>query len=197
MGPALSGKNRVAFELLANAYDRKARPCVVTATDTASQFRKRFEPYVRSDHHVEDVLVIDALAGASDDTTRTGRTFTVGTPADLTGIGVQLSKALERLPPTERQGARVLVDSLSTLLIYSDIKRLFRFVNAINRRINGVGSGTVHVLDDDAIESQHRQQLLQLFPTVVQVEEEAGETKFRIRGERTSDWYAHATSQQS
>jgi len=192
MGPALSGKNRIACDLLGDAFAEDAQPIAVTATDTASQFRTRFEPYVSADHHVEDVLVIDALADASDPSARADRTLTVGTPADLTGIGVQLSKALERLPPARREGACVLVDSLSTLLIYSDIKRLFRFVNAINRRLNEAGCRTVHVLDSDAVDSQHRQQLLQLFSTAVDVKEEAGQTKCRVRGERTTEWHEFA-----
>jgi KaiC/GvpD/RAD55 family RecA-like ATPase len=197
MGPALSGKRTVAFDLLADAYEAEGCPCAITATDTAAQFRTRFAPYVGPDQHVADVVVIDSCAGSSSGESRDGRTLTVGTPADLTGLGVQLSKAFGRLPPGRQAGSRVLVDSLSTLLIYSDIERLFRFVNVMNRRINEAGGETVYLLDTEAVDPQHRQQLLQLFSTVIEVRDAAERPEYRIRGTETTEWQGYAAVNRS
>jgi KaiC/GvpD/RAD55 family RecA-like ATPase len=192
MGPALSGKSRVAFDLLADAYDVDACPCVITATDSAPQFRTRFDPYVDSEYSAENVVVIDSCASASSREASDSRTFTVGSPADLTGLGIQLSKVFGQLPKERREGSRVLIDSLSSLLVYSGIERLFKFVNIVNRRVTEAGGSTIHLLDTDAVEAQHRQQLLQLFSTVIDVRDDAGETEFRLRGAETTDWQGYS-----
>lgn len=186
-GPTLGGKDLVAFDLLADTWSARRPPFVITATDTADQFRSRFGAFTPPERRVEDVYVIDCTEAGREENTTEPPTCTSATPADLTGIGICLSKGYDHYGTPG--GRVVLLDNLSTLLVYSDVDRIFRFVSSINNRVTELGDTTVQLLDTDAIDTADRKTLLQVFSTLVEVREETGDTLFRVRGEAETDWY--------
>lgn len=71
----------------------------------------------------------------------------VGSPGDLTGIGIQFSKVADAVS-VDGAGLRVGVDSLSTLLMYvEDPRSVFRFVHAFTGRIAAMDALGLFVLD--------------------------------------------------
>ena len=125
----------------------------------------------------------------SDSDSASESACSVASPADLTGVGICLSKGYDRHGTGGDR--RVLIDNLSTLLIYSDVGRIYRFLSVINSRIAEVGDATVQLLDVDAVSSEDKNKLFQLFSTVVQVQTEAGTMLFRIRGDTNTEWYEY------
>lgn len=194
MGPTLSKKDEIAIELLAENWTQDRTPFAVTATESAASFRSRLAATLPSDRDVEDLYVIDAAesSGTGDAANLPGCAST--TPADLTGVGICLSKGYKQFGTPG--GRVVLVENLSTFLVYSDIERIFRFVNTINNRVTELGDITVQLLDTDAIDSKDRRKLLQLFATVIEVKERSGETVFRLRGDVQTDWHGYAPAQE-
>lgn len=76
------------------------------------------------------------------------RVTTVGSPADLTGVGMAASDLLSRWEGDAR--TVVCVDSLTTLLQYTDARRSYRFLHALLGRLDAA-PGTVHAhLDPDS-----------------------------------------------
>lgn len=72
-------------------------------------------------------------------------TTTVGTSGDLTGIGIKLSQCLAAWED-EAVPTHVCLDSVTTLLQYGDLQRIFRFLNVVTRRVRSVGGvGHYHV----------------------------------------------------
>lgn len=190
MGPTLSKKDEIATEFLARSWTPQRPPFAITATESAASFRSRVAGTLPSDRPVEDLYVIDATessgTGEAADLTNCAST----TPADLTGVGICLSKGYERFGTPG--GRVVLVDNLSTFLVYSDIERIFRFVNVIDNRVTELDDITVQLLDSDAVDSTDRSKLMQLFPTVIEVRTDGDETDFRLRGDVQTDWYGYA-----
>jgi hypothetical protein len=189
LGPTLSDKDRLAFDLVIAAWQDGGEPFVISATDTASEFRSRLAAAVPADLAAEAAYVIDCTetatsAGATDDAT-----CTAASPADLTGVSICLSKGFERFEPAEPR--RILLDNIATLLIYSDVERVYQFISAINQRADDANLGTVHLLDTDAVEAADRSKLFQLFQTVVEVRQEDDTPRFRIRGQSDSPWYEY------
>jgi KaiC/GvpD/RAD55 family RecA-like ATPase len=186
VGPTLSEKETIALDLLAESWTSDCRPFVITATDTASQFRSRFDGFTPPNRRTEDVYVIDCLDSGRGEEAPETPTCTLSTPADLTGIGICLSKGYDEFGRPE--GRFVLVDNLSTLLVYSDVDRIFRFLSTINNRVTELGDVTVQLMDDDAVDTADRNKLLQLFSSVIEVREEGGQTLFRVRGDTETTW---------
>lgn len=84
-----------------------------------------------------------AIPGADADV----RVSTVASPADLTGVGMAASDLLSRW---EGDGRTVVcLDSLTTLLQYTDARRSYRFLHALLGRLDAT-PGTVHAHLDPA-----------------------------------------------
>lgn len=64
---------------------------------------------------------------------------------------------------------RVLVDSLSTLLQYNSLERVYRFLHVLNGRISAVDGTTVQVVHSDAHAEQTVATFSHLFDTVLDV----------------------------
>lgn len=189
VGPTLSDKDHVAFDVLAESWEGGPAPFVVTATEPAPQFRTRFEPSVPAGRHVEEVYVVDCTEAGQPDEEADQGGCSVASPVDLTGVSVCLSKGYDA--HGSPGGRRVLVDNLSTLLIYSDIERVYRFTSTVTGHVSEVGDATVQLLDTDAIAAEDKNRLFQLFPTVVEVRPEGDATLFRVRGTAQTGWYEY------
>ncbi|WP_336035582.1 DUF7504 family protein [Halobacterium yunchengense] len=72
---------------------------------------------------------------------------TVADPRDLTGVGIAVSEFLEGLPDDAEPA--VCVDSLTTLLQYSDPPRVYRFLQVLCGRVRAA-DGAVHCHADPA-----------------------------------------------
>ena len=185
-GPTLSGKDAIALDLLAESWASGRPPFVITATDTAAQFRSRFDGVCTPNRRVEEFYVIDCTESGQDEHATETPTCTSATPADLTGVGICLSKGYKQFGAPG--GRVILLDNLSTLLVYSDVDRIFRFISTINSRVTDAGDITVQLLDTDAIDRESKNKLLQLFETVIEVKQDGGTTLFRVRGPTKTSW---------
>ena len=182
VGPTLSEKDRIAFDILADSWQSGRAPFVITATDTDAQFRDRFEPFVPAGHRTEELYVIDCTEQTPDSQS----SCSVHSPVDLTGVAVCLSKGYDQYGSGRR---RILLDTISTLLIYSSMERVYRFLSKLNSRASELGGSTVQLLDSDAIDTEDRNKLFQLFPIVIEVRDEADTTLFRVHGDTETSWY--------
>ena len=85
-------------------------------------------------------------------------------PADLTGVGIAATEWARGRDPDGR--AVVCLDSLSTVLQYSDAERVFRFLHALFGQFRSVGVD-VHVhMDPDPPDDRTVAQFRQLFDEV-------------------------------
>ncbi|MDZ7689003.1 MAG: ATPase domain-containing protein [Halobacteriales archaeon] len=112
-------------------------------------------------------------------------------PSDMTGVGVKVSTLLERIRDRRGiEGNRVLVESVSTLLMYSNLETVFRFLHVFTGRIRSIDGIGIFVIDSEMHDEKDYHTLRQLFDGVVEVESEDGETRVRIVGlmEEPTEW---------
>lgn len=182
-GPAMSGKHVLAYRALATAAT-DSLPVCVTTTDTANRVRDTFES---AGGDSERLLVVDAVSRQSGVGTREdARTRYASSPADLTGVGMTLSGLLEGTtePPV------VLVDSVSSLLLYSDLDTVFRFLHLLTGRIEAADGRTIQLLNTDSHTSQECAAITQLFELVVDLRRDDDDRSVRLRdgGGTQSEW---------
>lgn len=185
-GPPLTGKRRIAFEILASGANRGDGSIVVTTKDSADKVLESFTD--RVDEGVEpDIGVVDCVTkqrgiGTIDDDPRIKY---ASSPVDMTGIGIKLSEFLQEF--YEARGLtenRVLLHSVSTLLMYSDLQTVFRFLHVFTGRIQSADALGVYVIDSTAHDDQTMNTLKQLFDAVIELEEtsDGEEPKIRTAG---------------
>lgn len=90
---------------------------------------------------------------------------------DLTGIGIDISKAL---PDADSEGGSVVVyvDSLTPLTVVNDRKRMYRFLHILLQRLRAAGAVCIFHLDPDAHDDATVATLMSAFDTVVEYDED-------------------------
>ncbi|WP_254523470.1 RAD55 family ATPase [Natrinema caseinilyticum] len=174
-GPPLTGKRRIAFDILASGANEGNGSIVVTTKDSADKVLKSFDDHIDGD--VEPNLgVVDCVTkqrgiGTIDDDPRIKY---ASSPVDMTGIGIKLSEFLQEFYETRGLTEnRVLLHSVSTLLMYSDLQTVFRFLHVFTGRIQSADAMGVYVIDSTAHDDQTMNTLKQLFDAVLELEETA------------------------
>lgn len=107
------------------------------------------------------------------------RVETVSDPRDLTGLGIAVNTVLGNWANADIQPV-MCFDSITSLLQYSDLQRLYRFLHVLSQRIAKHG-GVVHYhLDPTAHKEKTINTLLQLVDAAIEVGPE-GNVEFSRR----------------
>jgi KaiC/GvpD/RAD55 family RecA-like ATPase len=176
-GPALSGKKGLAFDTLAHGLDGDEGALVVSNTDSAERVFKAFEN--RGEYADHPIAVVDCVTRQQgvNDVRDDGRIRYTSSPVDMTGIGIKFSELLQEF--YEERGIernRVFFDSLSTLLMYSDLQTVFRFLHVFTGRIQSADGLGLYAIDSTAQDDQTMNTLKQLFDGVIETSEDGEPT---------------------
>lgn len=112
---------------------------------------------------------------------------------DLTGVGVRVSQFMEEFGGQEAGRVRLCIDSISTMLMYSNLSTVFRFIHVITGQVVLRGNLGVYVADECMLDDQAISTLKQLFNAVLQVKVENDRTFVRAVGltPRPTAWYEY------
>ncbi|MFA9425012.1 RAD55 family ATPase [Natronorubrum sp. A-ect3] len=182
-GPPLTGKRQIAFDILASGADRGDGSIIVTTKDSADKVLKSFadsiSPGTDPDLGVVDCVTKQRGIGSVDDDPRVKY---ASSPVDMTGIGINLSEFLQDF--YEERGVtenRVLLYSVSTLLMYSDLQTVFRFLHVFTGRIQSADAMGVYIIDSTSHDAQTMNTLKQLFDASIELEKASDGDEPQIR----------------
>jgi KaiC/GvpD/RAD55 family RecA-like ATPase len=176
-GPPLTGKRSLGLDVLAGGVTAGNGAIVVTTKDGADRVLEDFAD--RVDYDGRPVAVVDTVTrqqGVGDARDGDHVKYT-SSPVDMTGIGIKLSEFLQAF--YEERGIqrnRILLHSLSTLLMYSDLRTVFRFLHVFTGRVQSVDGLGLYAIDDSAHDERTMNTLKQLFDGIVTTAEGAEPT---------------------
>ncbi|OSP11017.1 recombinase RecA [Halorubrum ezzemoulense DSM 17463] len=177
-GPPLSGKRSIMMDVLAAGTDRDEGAIVVTTKDGADRVLRDYEE--RTPYEGKPVAVVDCVTRQQGGETReSDRIKYASSPVDMTGIGIKLSEFLQAFGDRGIDQNRVMVHSLSTLLMYSDLQTVFRFLHVFTGRVQSVDGLGLYSIDSTAHDDQAMNTLKQLFDGIVTVPED-GDPEIRL-----------------
>jgi KaiC/GvpD/RAD55 family RecA-like ATPase len=177
-GPPLSGKRSIMMDILAAGTDRDEGAIVVTTKDGADRVLRDYEK--RTPYEGKPVAVVDCVTRQQGGETReSDRIKYASSPVDMTGIGIKLSELLQAFGDRGIERNRVMVHSLSTLLMYSDLQTVFRFLHVFTGRVQSVDGFGLFSIDSTAHDNQAMNTLKQLFDGIITVPED-GEPDIRL-----------------
>jgi KaiC/GvpD/RAD55 family RecA-like ATPase len=180
-GPAMSGKRDLLLELLARGDRDGEGAVVVTSRDPAAEVFREYEDAVGSTPNF--VRAIDCVSAQSGSATDGDGVRYVSSPGDLTGMGIEFSEVARSAGDSGVDRLRVGFDSLSPLLMYVDIQRLFRFLHVFTSQIQSQGWLGVFSVDPESHDDQTINTISQLFDGVMEVRvTDGGAREVRVRG---------------
>ena len=171
-GPPLTGKRALCMDLLAEGVENGEGAIAVTTKDSARRVLDDFAS--RAAYEGKPVAVVDCVTKQQGvgDVPEDSRIKYASSPVDMTGIGIQLSEFLQAFYQERNiRRNRVMLHSLSTLLMYSDLQTVFRFLHVFTGRIQSVDGLGLFCIDETAHDAQTLNTLKQLFDGIVQTEE--------------------------
>lgn len=180
-GPAMSGKSSTLLELVARGESNSEGSVLVTSRDPAEEIVDAYEGVLGGQSSF--LHVIDCVSTQSGSATAAQGVHHVSSPGDLTGIGIEFSGIAEAAAEAGVDRLRVGFDSLSPLLMYVDIQRLFRFLHVFTSQIQSQGWLGVFAVDPESHDDQTINTISQLFDGVLEVRvPDDGGQEARVRG---------------
>lgn len=180
-GPAMSGKRQLLLRLLARGAEDDEGAIVVTSRNPAEDLAEEYNQLL--DGRESFFRIIDSVSsrggGAGD------RSFVrdVSSPGDLTGIGIEFSELAREAEQNDVNELRIGFDSLSPLLMYVDLQRLFRFLHVFTSQIQSRDWLGLFAIDPDSHDEQVVNTISQLFDGMIQVRvTDEGVREARVRG---------------
>ncbi|WP_396612713.1 RAD55 family ATPase [Haloferax sp. S1W] len=182
-GPPLTGKRALALDILAAGTERGEGSIIVTTKDGADRILNDYAK--RIDYEGKPVSVVDCVTRQQGvgDVRDDERIKYTSSPVDMTGIGIKLSEVLqEYYQQRDLKQNRIMLHSLSTLLMYADLQTVFRFLHVFTGRIQSVGGLGLFAIDADAHDDRTMNTIKQLFDGIITTHEDA-EPDVRLAGD--------------
>jgi len=189
-GPAMSGKRQLLLELLARGSSEGEGSVVVTSRHPAEDVVADYLEAAASDDPGH-FRVIDCVSSHSGATAEDTRVHEVSSPGDLTGIGIEFSEIAREAEAAGVARLRVGFDSLSPLLMYVDLQRLFRFLHVFTSQIQSRDWFGLFAIDPDSHDAQEVNTISQLFDGMIEIRlADGGGREVRVRGvtDSPTDW---------
>ncbi|WP_123537717.1 DUF7504 family protein [Halosimplex salinum] len=185
-GPALGGIRELTLRMLLRRHSREGALFVAADVDG----RQTLTDYqaLGGDVDFARVGVVDCTEeGADDDSCNV---HAVGSPADLTGAGIEFSSLYERIHANGASRVRTGIYTLSPFVVYAPAKSVFRFVHTLTGRIRVADGLGVCAIDPGTVDDQTLSSIAQAFDGKIELRESDGRRKIRVRGlpDQPDDW---------
>ncbi len=191
-GPPLIGKYDLMLETLAHGTERDEGSVVVATRDDERAVLEDYER-VSPGFDRSRVGIVECVSGQRGEGTEYEGEALVrraSSPADLTGVGIGASELMNDLYEGGASGIRLGIDSLSTLLLYTEFDRLARFLHVLSGRVDRADGIGVFVINPNSLDAAQFDQLKTLFDGLVELRERDGRREIRVRGlpDHSPEW---------
>lgn len=180
-GQALTGKREVLLTLLGiEARDRAT--IVVTTRQDADTTVRDFQA-LAGERPDERICVVDCVSqsGGFGAVTDSADRRYLSDPSDLTGIGIGVSEWMRECH-AEGRPTRIGIHSLSTMMMYADLRRVFQFLNVVTNRVRVADFVSVVAVDDRVLDQREFGVIQQPFDAHLRPRERNGEREMQVRG---------------
>ncbi|WP_324663801.1 DUF7504 family protein [Haloarcula sediminis] len=185
-GPALEGARELLLRLLLG----EDGVVIITADTSARKVLGAFED-VGGRVDRERVRVVSCTQERDDELG--DFVSSVGSPGDLTGIGIEYSGQYEQVYARGYDTVRTGIYTLTPLLVYSeDIRPVFRFINTVTSRIRTADGLGICAIDPSAHEEQVVTSIAQPFDGRVDIRKREDAVELRVKGlpDQPGEWTA-------
>ena len=195
IGPPMCGKEIILYSILYYGAAKNENAVItVTTRESATHILEWFK---------EQKLILPlARVGIVDCVTKTLGGASVenenikiaSSPVDLTGIGVKISQFFEEYFMKKNiRKTQLHINSLSTILMYSNIQTVFRFLHVFTGRIKAAGSLGIYVLESGMHDEQAISTLKQLFDGLIEIKSENDKNFIRAVGlsPKPTPWFEY------
>ncbi|HEX7628275.1 MAG TPA: ATPase domain-containing protein [Candidatus Methanoperedens sp.] len=195
IGPPMSGKEAILNHIMYNGVVQNENAIItVTTRESAAHILEWFKEN-NLNLPMSRIGIIDCvtktLGGASIENENIK---IASSPVDLTGIGVKISQFFEEFfMKKNTQKIQLYINSLSTILMYSNIQTVFRFLHVFTGRIKAAGALGIYVIESGMHDDQAIATLKQLFDGMIEIKSAEDKNFIRVVGisQKPTPWFEY------
>jgi len=192
IGPPMCGKDEIINNIVYSGLKDENSAVIVSTREPGERVLDWFTQN-DLDIPLSHIGIVDCVTktlgmGAVD----TENIKRASSPVDLTGIGVKISQFFEEfLMKKGMQSMRLCINSLSTILMYSNIQTVFRFLHVFTGRVKAANALGVYVVEDEMHDLQTVATLKQLFDGMIEIRSSDEGYAMRVVGltPRPTPWF--------
>lgn len=185
-GPALGGIRELTMRMLLRQHSREG--ALFIAADVDGRDTLKSYEQLGGTLDFARVGVVDCTEKGTDD--QDCNVHAVGSPADLTGVGIEFSSLYEQIHANGAADVRTGIYTLSPFVVYAPSKAVFRFLHTLTGRIRTADGLGVCAIDPGTVDEQTLSSIAQAFDGQVELRDEDGDRAIRVRGlpDQPDDW---------
>lgn len=195
IGPPMCGKEIILYSILYYGAAKNENAVItVTTRESATHILEWFKEQ-KLTLPLSRIGIVDCvtktLGGAS---VENENIKIASSPVDLTGIGVKISQFFEEFFMKKNlKKIQLHINSLSTILMYSNIQTVFRFLHVFTGRIKAAGSMGIYVIESGMHDEQAISTLKQLFDGMIEIKSENDKYFIRVVGlsPKPTNWFEY------
>ncbi|OKY78567.1 MAG: KaiC-like protein ATPase [Candidatus Methanohalarchaeum thermophilum] len=196
--PPLSGKNAFSRNFFYQGLKDNEGCVYVTTTEETNSILKWFKENkeVDLDEFEGHFGIVDCVTKSQELSEIKGKSIKYASnPGDLTDIGVKISSFLKDFYKSDDlDGIRLIIDTISVILMYSNVKTVFRFLHTFSGRIRSTDAVALYILEEGDHDRKTIQTLKQLVDLSLEAEESEGNRMIKFSGQINSDWLKYAVN---
>ncbi len=184
IAPPMSGKDVILYRLMYHGAAKKENAVItVTTHESAAHIMEWFNKN-KLTIPLSKIGIVDCVTKTLGGTAVENENIKIAnSPVDLTGIGVKISQFFEEfLMKKNIRRIQLHINSLSTILMYSNIQTVFRFTHVFTGRIKAAGALGIYVVGSGMHDEQAVATLKQLFDGMIEIKSENDKNFIRMVG---------------
>jgi KaiC/GvpD/RAD55 family RecA-like ATPase len=195
IGPPMSGKEAILNHIMYHgAVNNENAVITVTTRESAIHILDWFKEH-KLDLPMERIGIIDCVSKTLGGPAVENESIKIASsPVDLTGIGVKISQFFEEFfMKKNTQKIQLHINSLSTILMYSNIQTVFRFLHVFTGRIKAASALGIYVIESGMHDEQAVATLKQLFDGMIEIKSEEDKNFIRVVGlsQKPTPWFEY------
>ncbi|PTD94839.1 recombinase RecA [archaeon SCG-AAA382B04] len=193
IGPPLSGKDVLAKRFFYQAAKEDGASIYVSTTDSAKNLIEWFEKKdLDLSENPGSFGIIDCVTKSQDLEKPEDESCVkyASSPVDLTDIGVKISNFLKEFyMEGDKEKVRLIVDTVSVMIMYSNVKTIFRFLHTFSGRMKSIDGVGLYVLEEGSHEEKTIKTLKQLMDASLRTEDTENGKQIKYDGKQFKfDW---------
>ena len=195
IGPPMSGKEVILYYIMYYGAAKNENAVItVTTRESATNILEWFKEHKLA-LPLSRVGIVDCVTKTLGGAAVENENIKIASsPVDLTGIGVKISQFFEEYYMKKNiRKTQLHINSLSTILMYSNIQTVFRFLHVFTGRIKATGALGIYTIESGMHDEQSIATLKQLFDGMIEIKSENDRNFIRVVGlsPKPTPWFEY------
>jgi len=195
IGPPMSGKEAILNHILYHGVSKNENAVITVTTREPSVHILEWFKDNNLTLPLSRIGIVDCVTKTLGGAAVENENIKIASsPVDLTGIGVKISQFFEEFFMKKNiRKIQLHINSLSTILMYSNIQTVFRFLHVFTGRIKAAGALGIYVIESGMHDEQAIATLKQLFDGMIEIKSENDRNLIRVVGlsSKPTPWFEY------